>query len=310
VQAVQQPPQELQRVPLLGDLELPTTGNRDLLQELVRADLRLEEMRIPKLLCKLGEAPDELCRLGRGLELGRGRREEEVPDRWDVEERLDDDVLVIVVLDVVDADVAREVGVRVEVVRRLGGKVRERADLRHRVTRSENTDDVLQGGIRDLVTVGENVELGRSKGQELRHQRPQLNIANHQLPQAEIETNLFRVELQPDVLTLRHTVLVRPTALAPSLEVPAVDQAAVHVDVGERDGADLLEVEVEQVSVDLRVSRQRPGSSVLAPCQAPEQRVEQGSTDRVEVHVCPGRLVCLVVVDLLLVLIRAFLLLS
>jgi hypothetical protein len=46
-------------------------------------------------------------------------------------------------------------------------------------------------------------------------------------------------------------MLVRPAVLPPPLKVLTIDQAAVDVVVRERDGAELLKVEIERVSVDL-----------------------------------------------------------
>jgi hypothetical protein len=53
------------------------------------------------------------------------------------------------------------------------------------------------------------------------------------------------------VVPLPDAMLVRPAVLPPPLKVLAIDQAAVDVVVRERDGAELLKVEIERVSVDL-----------------------------------------------------------
>jgi hypothetical protein len=64
-------------------------------------------------------------------------------------------------------------------------------------------------------------------------------------------THLFRVDLEKHVVPLPDAMLVRPAVLPPPLKVLAIDQAAVDVVVRERDGAELLKVEIERVSVDL-----------------------------------------------------------
>jgi len=69
--------------------------------------------------------------------------------------------------------------------------------------------------------------------------------------EGEVEAHLFGIQLQEDVVTLSNAMLVSPTVLSSSLEVLPVDETAVDVDGRERDGTELLEVEIQEVSVDL-----------------------------------------------------------
>jgi hypothetical protein len=60
VQSVQYPPKELSWIALLGDLEPPCTHTYDLLQELVRTDLRFEQSLVPEFLCQSGKTLQQL----------------------------------------------------------------------------------------------------------------------------------------------------------------------------------------------------------------------------------------------------------
>lgn len=59
------------------------------------------------------------------------------------------------------------------------------------------------------------------------------------------------------MMTLSNAMLVSPTVLPSSLEVLSVHETAVDVDRRERDRTELLEVEIEKVSVDLSSFVQR-----------------------------------------------------
>lgn len=82
VQGVDQPTKELDRIASLRDLELACAPFRDLLQELVRTNLRFEQLRVPQSPTKRCESRDELRRSSRVLQLGSGRVEEEGANRW------------------------------------------------------------------------------------------------------------------------------------------------------------------------------------------------------------------------------------
>lgn len=75
-----------------------------------------------------------------------------------MEERVDDDVEIVVGFDVVETDVTWEVRVGGEVVGGVG-EVGETSDLGGSETRVEDVDDVGEGGVGDFVAVGEDVEL-------------------------------------------------------------------------------------------------------------------------------------------------------
>jgi len=110
MQRVQQPPQERYRIPLLGHSKLALATLGDLLQKLVRRDLRLEQPRVPYPLCQTREPFDEFGRSGLHLQLRRARREEIVTDGRDVEQEVDDDVHIVVGADIVQSDVTGDVG--------------------------------------------------------------------------------------------------------------------------------------------------------------------------------------------------------
>lgn len=122
MQSVQQPAQKFDRISLLRQLELARARHRDLLEELVRTDLRLEQIRVPHLSRQFREPLNELCRLGLWLERRVVWCEEKVPERGHVQQRVDDHILVVVRFDVVQTDVAWEVRFGREVVRG-GGQV-------------------------------------------------------------------------------------------------------------------------------------------------------------------------------------------
>lgn len=107
MQLVQQPPEELERIPDLYNLEPLPTRVRTLLQQLMRADLSLERLGVPHLPTQHREPPNELRRTGR-----RDARveDEEVAEGDDVDESVEDGVHVRVGLDVVEADEAGVVG--------------------------------------------------------------------------------------------------------------------------------------------------------------------------------------------------------
>jgi hypothetical protein len=52
-------------------------------------------------------------------------------------------------------------------------------------------------------------------------------------------------------MALANAMLVSPTVLPSPLKVLSIDETAVDVVVRERDGAELLKIEVEGVSIDL-----------------------------------------------------------
>jgi hypothetical protein len=76
-----------------------------------------------------------------------------------VEEGVEDDVLVVVCFDVVEADVAGKVRGGGEVVGWGGRKVVEGGNLGGGEAGVEDGDDVGEGGVFDFVAVWEDVEL-------------------------------------------------------------------------------------------------------------------------------------------------------
>lgn len=60
MQSVEQPAEELDWIPLLLKAKFARTGAIDLLQELVRAHLALEQPRVPYFLGKGGESLEKL----------------------------------------------------------------------------------------------------------------------------------------------------------------------------------------------------------------------------------------------------------
>lgn len=145
MQRVQQPPQERDRVSLLGHLVFALAPPRDLLQELVRACLALEQAGVPHALCQLGEALDQLGGWGLGelVQLRGVGVEEERADRRDMQDEVEDDIHVVVGADVVQSDEAGQVGRAVEREGLLGREEGERVEALGIVARVEDVDDVL-----------------------------------------------------------------------------------------------------------------------------------------------------------------------
>jgi hypothetical protein len=126
MEPVEEPAEKLERVALLCHLELAPARDRHFLEELVGGDLGLEQVWVPDLPRERGKALDKLCRLTLGLQQRVFGCEEKVADRRDVQEREDDDILVVVELDVVEADVAGDVWPAMEVVARSWAGTRAR----------------------------------------------------------------------------------------------------------------------------------------------------------------------------------------
>jgi len=158
MQLVQQPTHKLDRITLSGDLEPPSTRQRHLLQELMRRHLSFKQLRVPHFPRQLCEPLDELGGFRFGFEGLVVWVEEEVSKGRNVKEGVNDDVEVVVGFDVVETDVAWEVRVGGEIVGGVG-EVGETSDLGRGETRIKDVDDVGERGIRDFVTVGEDVEL-------------------------------------------------------------------------------------------------------------------------------------------------------
>ena len=70
------------------------------------------------------------------------------------------------------------------------------------------------------------------------------------------------------MVTLSHAMLVSPTVLPSSLKVLPIDETAVDVDGRERDGTELLEIEIQEVSVDLVCSFEGRGNERSAQAQS------------------------------------------
>jgi len=221
VQLVQEPPEELDRVPLLGDAEPAAARVADLLEELVRADLGLELARVPQLAREHAEPAHELRR---ALRRGERVENEVVAQGRDVQEEVQGRVHEAVVLHVVEADEAGEVRALGEVERGREGRVDALEELRGEARVQERLD-VGERRVVDLVAVGQ-------------------------------DKDLLRLEVDEDVVVVVEGVRVGRRRLAAPLEVLAVDEARVDVVVRERDRAQALKVEVEGRAVDLRGARQ------------------------------------------------------
>ncbi len=107
VHVVEEPGKEFDRVGLVEEVEFLVGLSRDLLQEFVGRDVRLEGASVPYLADQHREAGGELG--GGGGAGGEVFEHEEVAKGRDMSKRLDDGVEVIIRLDVVHADKARAV---------------------------------------------------------------------------------------------------------------------------------------------------------------------------------------------------------
>ena len=59
-----------------------------------------------------------------------------------------------------------------------------------------------------------------------------------------------RFEVEKHMMIHRDAVRIGMRLDASALKVLAADQTGIHVDLGERDGAELLEIEIKQIPVD------------------------------------------------------------
>lgn len=159
MQRVEQPIEKVERIAGLRNAEPSPRCIADLLQELVRRDLGLERARVPELAV---EHPEPLDQLGSPVPLERARRpvraglrmeDKVVAQRGDVQQGLEDDVHERIVFDVVETDIARQVRLFGEVVRRLGRGI-ERAQLVAGEGGREQVFDVVERRVIDLVSVG------------------------------------------------------------------------------------------------------------------------------------------------------------
>lgn len=107
MQSIEQPTKEFDRIPLLLKPKLARTGAIDLLEELVRAHLALEQPRVPYFLGKGSESLKKF----RLLSTKRGQ-EEVVSQRRDVHERVNNNIHVVIMLDIVQANIARKIRFR------------------------------------------------------------------------------------------------------------------------------------------------------------------------------------------------------
>ncbi|KUI52661.1 hypothetical protein VP1G_10498 [Cytospora mali] len=213
VEVVEEPAEELDGVGLRRQREPLVGPQRDLLQQLVRRHVALEGARVPDLPEQDARSLDQL-RLGPGKVL----QEEVVPQRRHVRQRLHHDVQVVVLLDVVHAHVARHVLLPGDREARPRPPV-HLGDLLLRVPGVRHVLDVVQALARDLVALRQHV-------------------------------HLLRLHVDEHMVAVLQRVEVGMGFGPPTLEVLAAHEARVDVDVGERDGAQLLEVEVENVAVD------------------------------------------------------------
>ncbi|KUI71225.1 hypothetical protein VM1G_11746 [Cytospora mali] len=213
VEVVEEPAEELDGVGLRRQREPLVGPQRDLLQQLVRRHVALEGARVPDLPEQDARPLDQL-RLGPGKVL----QQEVVPQRRHVRQRLHHDVEVVVLLDVVHAHVARHVLLPGDREARPRPPV-YLGDLLLRVPRVRHVLDVVQALARDLVPLRQHV-------------------------------HLLRLHVDEHVVAVLQRVEVGVGFGPPALEVLAAHEARVDVDVGERDGAQLLEVEVQHVAVD------------------------------------------------------------
>mmetsp|Transcript_48971 Transcript_48971/g.129455 ORF Transcript_48971/g.129455 Transcript_48971/m.129455 type:complete len:415 (+) Transcript_48971:887-2131(+) len=209
-----EPAEEGDGVLLLG-VELLGRGPADGLVELVRGHQPLEVPRVVHLPDKVGEGGQY-----RVLLLLRGRLvgEEHAAEGDHLADELDDDILVVRVADVVQADAARDV---IRAVQGLGVTHPQGHLLNVLlvVGRGQVVLDVLERLIDDLVRVGDAKHLAVN-------------------------------DVHPHVVTLFQGVAIRVGLLAAALEVLAVHEVDVDVLAGEGYGAELLEVKIEDVPVD------------------------------------------------------------
>ena len=134
-------------------------------------------------------------------------------------QRLHHHVEVVVVLDVVHA---HEAGRVLAAAPQRPARPRHAVQLRRlppRVPRVGHVLDVVEAVAPHLVALGQHVDAPR-------------------------------LEVDVDVVVLVERVEVGVRLGPPALVVPPADEARVHVDVGQRHRAQLLEVEVEHVAVD------------------------------------------------------------
>lgn len=196
--------QEVDWVGLGQEREAFVGAEGHFLQKLVRRDVALERARVVQLADEDAEALRKL-----GLE-PQVLEHEVVPQRGDVGECVHDDIEVIVLLDVIQSDITRDV-LPLGEIHALEGLRIEAADIVFGVRRVNDVFYVVERVVEDFVALGEDVDAERR-------------------------------DVDEDVVVGVEGVCVCVGARAATLEVLAADETRVDVDVGEGDGAELFEV--------------------------------------------------------------------
>lgn len=164
--------------------------------------------------------------------------QEVVAQRRHVRQRLQHHIAVVVVLDVVQANGAREVQGAVDGARRLARGAVQMANGVARKRRVQQVLDVVQRRICSQMRCYKNT-FGT-----LFHLLTNDLIVVRQTVELEI------VQIEEHVMRIGHGMRVRMGVGAATLEVLAAHQTGVHVDARQRHGAQFLEVKVEQIAID------------------------------------------------------------
>lgn len=144
-----------------------------------------------------------------------------IPQRLHVRQSLQHHIAIVIVLDVVQPDKTRTVQRTVNGSGRFRccSSIETRNHAGRRKCRIEQILNIVQRRINDLVIVGQTIEL-------------------------EI------VQIEEHMMGFGYGMRVRMRLGAATLEVFAANEAGVHIDACQRDGAQFLKVKVEQMSID------------------------------------------------------------